>query len=80
MVNITISIPEEVKQSMDNFPEINWSGVAKKAIIEKTTELTWKEEMLKKLEKEKDFEAWAIEMGKKVNKDVAKAIKKKGLI
>jgi hypothetical protein len=32
MVSITLSVPEEIKQEMDEFPEINWSAVAREAI------------------------------------------------
>ncbi|MEW5897259.1 MAG: hypothetical protein AB1668_06190 [Nanoarchaeota archaeon] len=32
MVSITLSVPEDVKQEMDSFPEINWSAVAREAI------------------------------------------------
>ena len=39
MVSITLSVPEEVKKSMETFSEINWSGFVRKSIIEKTEEL-----------------------------------------
>lgn len=32
MVSITLSVPEDLKQEMDRFPEINWSAVARGAI------------------------------------------------
>ena len=32
MVNITMSIPEELKKEMEQFPEINWSAIAREAI------------------------------------------------
>lgn len=36
MASLTLSIPEEVKEKMKEFPEINWSEVARQAILEKT--------------------------------------------
>ena len=32
MVSITLSVPEDLKHEMNNFPEINWSAVAREAI------------------------------------------------
>ena len=32
MVSITLSVPEDLKKNMDNFPDINWSAVAREAI------------------------------------------------
>ena len=80
MVSITLSVPEEVKHKMDEFSEINWSGFVRKSIIEKTKELSWKEEMLKKLKKDKDFEDWCVDMGDKVNKGIAERLKKERLV
>ena len=36
MPNITLSIPEDLKSKMDQFKEINWSEVARQAILQKT--------------------------------------------
>lgn len=80
MVSITLSVPEEIKQKMSSFSEINWSGFVREAIINKTKELSWKKEMLKKLEQEKEFEVWCVEMGRKVNEGIAKQLKKEGLL
>jgi len=80
MPAITLSIPQEVKDQMDTFSEINWSGFVKKAIIEKTKELAWKEEMLQKIKEENQLEKDSIELGRKLNKGVANKLKKDGLI
>ena len=32
MVNITLSVPEDMKQEMDEFKEMNWSEVARASI------------------------------------------------
>lgn len=39
MTNITISIPENLKDEMEKFPEINWSQVARSAITQKLADL-----------------------------------------
>ena len=39
MVNMTLAIPEELKEMMDKHAEINWSEVARQAFIEKTSQL-----------------------------------------
>lgn len=35
MPSLTLSIPEDLREKMRQFPEINWSEVARKAILEK---------------------------------------------
>jgi len=35
MVSITLSVPNELKQEMENFPELNWSAIAREAIKKK---------------------------------------------
>ena len=39
MVNVTLSIPTDLKQKMENFAEINWSAVAREAFDEKISDL-----------------------------------------
>lgn len=69
MVNITLSVPEELKKKMDEFPEINWSAVAREAIWEKASQLS----ILKSIAaKSKMTEKDALELGRKINKAVAK--------
>jgi len=58
MVSITLSVPEDIHGLMKRFPEVNWSGLIRNCITEKVKVLTIKEEMLKKLSKEKDFIDW----------------------
>lgn len=52
MANITLSVPNEVKREMENYDEVKWSEVAKKAIIEKVNQLRKLEILRKYLEKE----------------------------
>ena len=67
---------------MEQFPEINWSGLVRKIIIEKANELQWRQDMLKKLKEEdaSGFTQWAVEMGRRVNKGIAQRLKKEGLL
>jgi len=39
MANITLSIPENLKEEMEEFPEINWSEVARTSIKQKISHL-----------------------------------------
>ena len=80
MVSVTLSVSEDVKNKMGRFSDINWSGFIRRSIEQKVKQLSWREEMLKKLEKDKDFEEWCTEMGEKVNKGVAERLKKERLL
>ena len=80
MVSVTLSIPEDVKHKMDKFSDINWSGFIRKVIIEKTQELSFKEEMLKKLKEQKEIIDWSVDLQTRARKDRIKELKKKGLI
>lgn len=82
MVSITLSVPEETRKKMKRFSEINWSQFVRSCIEEKTRQLSWKEEMLKKLKQEDEsgFTDWTVELGKEVNKGVSERLKKEGLI
>ena len=39
MVNVTLTVPADLKKRMDMFPEINWSEVARQAFNQKIQEL-----------------------------------------
>jgi hypothetical protein len=74
MVSITLAVPEDMKEEMDSFPEINWSAVAREAIKKK----------LEILEKFKEFTKYstftdedAIRLGAKVSEKAAKKYSKK---
>ena len=69
MTNITLSVSEDLKKKMDEFPEINWSEVARQAIKGKAAQL----EFLKYFaSKSKLTERDALDLGRKVNKGLAK--------
>lgn len=69
MVSITLSMPTELKQEMDAHPEMNWSEIARQAIRERLALLQKMDEILSK---SRLTQMDAIELGKKVNKAVAK--------
>ena len=69
MVNMTLAVPKELKQEMDDFPEINWSEVARIAFKRKIEAL----KVLKDFSSESEMtEQDAIELGRKVNKALRK--------
>ena len=39
MANVTVAVDEELKDAMDEHPEINWSEVARQAFSEKLEDL-----------------------------------------
>jgi len=41
MTNLTLSISKELKEMMENFPEINWSEVARDSIKKKIAQLNF---------------------------------------
>ena len=74
MVSITVSVPEETRKLMKRFPEVNWSGLLRKSIIEKAEKLALIEEILGNLKKEQDFIDWSVELGKRAKKGRLKFI------
>ncbi|MFH1181409.1 MAG: hypothetical protein V1702_00455 [Candidatus Woesearchaeota archaeon] len=69
MVSITLSVPVELKGEMDRHPEMNWSEIARQAIREKLNILA---KMDKLLAKSRMTEKDALELGRKINRAVAK--------
>ena len=68
MVSITLSVPEEMKDEMEKFPEINWSEVARQSIDEKLEELRFLEEF----KKESDLtQEEAVKLGRQLNEELA---------
>lgn len=48
MVNMTLSIPEDVHKEMQFHTEIKWSDVARQAFEKKIKELHWMDKLLEK--------------------------------
>jgi len=68
MVSITLSVPEEMKDEMEKFPEINWSEVARQSIDEKLEELRFLEEF----KRESDLtQEEAVKLGRQLNEELA---------
>lgn len=78
MVSMTLSIPEDIKRKMENFPEMNWSGFVRKCIESKVDKLTWKEQMLKQLESEAVSDELALKIGDKIKTKAWERLKKEG--
>ncbi len=73
MVNITLSIPEGLKNEMEKFPEMNWSEVARDSIKKKIAQLTF----LKGFKMESDITPEeALKLGKEVNQLLVKRYKR----
>ncbi len=64
MVSITFSIPENIRNIMKEFPEINWTHLVRSSIEEKAKKLALKKELLKRVDAEKDFIDWSVELGR----------------
>ena len=65
MTNLTLSIPDDLKAKMVRFPEINWSEVARQAIMEKTRVL---EQMQHLLSQSKLTEQEALTIGRAIKR------------
>ena len=69
MVNVTLSLPLELKHKMDKFAEINWSAVAREAFGGKVRDL----EFIKKFKAKSTLtEEDAIKLGRELNTNLAK--------
>jgi hypothetical protein len=80
MVSITLSVSEKTKKLMNKFPEINWSGFIRQSIQKKVGELSWKEQMLKRLKEEESITDWAVQITREAREKRVEELKKKGLL
>ncbi len=72
MVTMTLAVPMELKNKMEEFSEINWSEVARQAFKQKITDL----EFLEKFKENSTMtEEDALNLGKKLNKKLAEKYK-----
>ena len=73
MPTLTLSVPEDLKQEMEESLFINWSEVARAAIKERVAQLR----ILKSITaKSKLTEKDALELGRKINKSMHARFKK----
>jgi len=80
MVSLTLSVPESVRKKMKEFDEVNWSGFVRNCIIEKANELSWKRNMLKKLNNDKKIIEWSVDLSRKAKSGRHEMLKKQGLL
>ena len=72
MVSVTLSVPDETREKMDQFPEINWSEVARQSINEKISDM----EFLENFKEESDLtKEDALELGEDLNEKLAEHYK-----
>ena len=69
MVNMTLSVPEQLHKEMMSHSELKWSDVARQAFEKKIKELHWMDQVL---EKSKMTEEDAERIGHKIKKEIAK--------
>lgn len=72
MTTMTLAIPMELKHKLEEFPEINWSEVARQAFMQKVKDL----EFLKEFKSESQMtEDDAIRLGREIRKKIGKRIR-----
>ena len=69
MSSLTLAIPADLRVKMSQFPEINWSEVARQAIFQKTRQL---EQFNQLLSKSTLTEQDTIEIGRQIKRRVWK--------
>lgn len=71
MVNITLSVPEDLKEELQKHDEVNWSAVIRRALQEHLRKIQIVERIAQKSKlTKKDVE----EISKKINGSVAKEL------
>ena len=69
MGNMTLAIPAELRTKMDQYPEINWSEVARQAIASKVRVLDQMQDLLSKSSLVRED---TVPYGKEIKRKVAK--------
>ncbi len=69
MTNMTLSVPEDLYEIMQKYREIKWSEVARQALWIKAKKLQLMDKLLAKSELTEED---ALQIGKKVNTEIAK--------
>jgi hypothetical protein len=80
MATITLSIPEDVRKKMKRFDQVNWSSIARKAVIAQIAEIERKEKLRALLKKEEKDLAWTIDLGSQMKKKRIAQLREKGFI
>ena len=70
---MTLAVPNELRNKMESFPEINWSEVARQAFNQKISDL----EFLRKFKSKSKFtEEDAMKFGAEISRKLAKRYKR----
>lgn len=69
MAEVTVRVPEELKRKMEQFPRVDWSGVAQTALWARAHQLAFMEEFTRR---SRMTERGALELGRKINRAVAR--------
>ena len=73
MTTMTLAVPPELKSKMDEFPEMNWSEIARQAFIQRIKDM----EFLRKFKSKSTMtEEDALRMGREVNKSLSNRLRK----
>ena len=78
MSTMTLSVPEDIKKQMKQFPQVNWSAIARKAVNEELERQIRLSEIRRRLAEEDT--KWALKMGRKLKQGRAQELKDRGLI
>ena len=69
MTTMTLAVPEELKKKMDEFPEMNWSAVARQAFMQKLEDM----EFLRKFKSKSALtDKEVLKLGAEVSRKLAK--------
>ncbi len=80
MVSITLSVPENTREQMKEFDEVNWSGLIRKFIESKVKQLAKFEEFKKQFEEEQEITDWSVKLQRASRNGRLGTLKNKGLI
>ena len=78
MADITIAIPDNLKEQIEEFKDINWSEVSREAISKKIKRLQLLKKLDKLLENSELTEEDALRLGDEIKKQAWKKYKKEG--
>ena len=72
MATLSVSVPNDLKDKMNKFEEVNWSAVARKAFEEKVKQVDFLEKLAKKSKLTKEG---AREISRKISRSMAEKFK-----
>ena len=80
MASVTFSIPDKIKQAMEDFPWVNWSELAREEAIRRAQMAREFEEFMKIVSHSKLSEKDADKIAEKIKNEMHKQLKKERLI